>query len=91
MKTLNVTEVARNFSSVLDSLEKDQEEIILVRNHKQIARLVPEPPALDAMAVLGDLHRTLDEEAAKALLGVLAEARKGRKGRLTELRDRLRP
>jgi len=31
MKTLSVTDVARNFSAVLDALERDQEEIVLVR------------------------------------------------------------
>src|SRR5439155_8507011 len=44
MKTLSVTEVARNFRAVLDSVERDQEEIVLVRNRRQIARLVPEAP-----------------------------------------------
>jgi prevent-host-death family protein len=44
MKTLSVTEVARNFRKVLDAVEHDQEEILLVRNRKQVARLVPEAP-----------------------------------------------
>ena len=35
MKTLSVTDVARNFSAVLDALERDQEEIVLVRNQRQ--------------------------------------------------------
>ena len=87
MKILNVTEVARNFSSVLDQVEKNQEEIILVRNHRQIARLIPEPPAQDALSVLGDLHRTLDDETAEALAAAVAQARKGKKGKLTELRN----
>jgi len=78
MKTLNVTEVARNFSSVLDQVEKNQEEIILVRNHRQIARLIPEPPAQDALSVLGDLHRTLDDETAEALAAAVAQARRNR-------------
>ncbi|PYR67973.1 MAG: type II toxin-antitoxin system Phd/YefM family antitoxin, partial [Acidobacteria bacterium] len=38
MKTLSVTEVARNFSAVIDEVERDQEEIVLVRNHRQVAR-----------------------------------------------------
>ena len=87
MKTLSVTHVARNFSSVLDAVEKDQEEIVLVRNHRQIARLIPEPPAQSALAVLGDLHRTLDDETADALRAAVVKARKGRKGRINELRD----
>ena len=31
MKTLTVTEVARNFSAVMDGVESEQEEIVLVR------------------------------------------------------------
>ena len=64
MKTLTVTEVARNFSAVMDGVESDQEEIVLVRNHKPIARLVPEPQAQNALEVLGDLYRTLDDHTA---------------------------
>ena len=44
MKTLSVTKVARNFSAVMDDLERDQEEVVLMRNQKPIARLVPESP-----------------------------------------------
>jgi hypothetical protein len=55
MKVLSVTDVARNFSSVLDPLERDQQEIVVVRNQRRIARLVPEPVRQDALSVLGDL------------------------------------
>jgi hypothetical protein len=55
MKTLSVTEVARNFSAVLDSVERKQEEIVLVRNRREVARLVPEPQRQDALEVFGDL------------------------------------
>ena len=55
MKTLTVTEVSRNFSAVMDGIESEQEEIVVVRNHRPIARLVPEPPAQNALEVLGDL------------------------------------
>ena len=54
MKTLSVTEVARNFSAVLDGVEREQEEVVLVRNRRQIARLIPEPRAQTAPQVLGD-------------------------------------
>ena len=87
MKTLSVTDVARNFSAVLDALERDQEEIILVRNQRHIARLVPEAPRQDALSVFGDLYRTLDDETADALSAGIASHRKGRRGRVTELRD----
>jgi antitoxin (DNA-binding transcriptional repressor) of toxin-antitoxin stability system len=48
MKTLSATYVARNFSAVLDAVERDHEEIVLVRNQRQVARLMPEAPRQDA-------------------------------------------
>jgi PHD/YefM family antitoxin component YafN of YafNO toxin-antitoxin module len=87
MKTLSVTEVARNFSAVVDTVERDQEEIVLVRNRRQVARLVPEAPRQDAMEVFGDLYRTLDEKAAKALSDAVSSGRKGRRGRVSELKN----
>lgn len=84
---LTVTEVARNFSAVLDKVERRQEEVVLVRNRRQIARLVPEPPARNALEVLGDLYRTLDEGTADALAAAIGEAKKGKRGTLGELRD----
>ena len=62
MKTLNITEVSRNFSSVMAAVEAGQEEVLLVRNHKPVARLVPEPAPQDALAVFGDICGALDAE-----------------------------
>lgn len=87
MKRLSATDVARNFSAVLDALERDQEEIILVRNQRQVARLVPEAPRQDALTVFGDLYRTLDDETADALSAGVAAQRKSRRGRAAELRN----
>ena len=80
MKTLTVTEVARHFSAVMDEMERDQEEIILVRKHKTIARLVPEPAEQSALEVLGDLYRTLDDSTADAFARAIGLAR-NRKGK----------
>ena len=87
MKTLSVTEVARNFSAVLDDVEREQEEVVLVRNRRQIARLIPEPPAQTALEVLGDLYRTLDDSTADALAAAIGGAKKGRRWTLEELRN----
>lgn len=87
MKTLSVTEVARNFSAVLDSVERKQEEIVLVRNRRQVARLVPEPPHQDALEVFGDLFRTLDDATAEALTRAISTGRKSRRGRVSELKN----
>lgn len=87
MKTLSVTDVARNFRKIIDAVEHDQEEIVLVRNRKQVARLVPERPAQNALEVFGDLYRTLDDRAAKALSAAVSSLRRSRRGRVSELRN----
>jgi antitoxin (DNA-binding transcriptional repressor) of toxin-antitoxin stability system len=87
MKTLTVTEVARNFSAVMDRLEVEQEEVVLIRNNKAIARLVPEPPAQNALEVLGDLYRMLDDETADALVAATNSRKKSKRGKLNELRN----
>ena len=87
MKTLSVTDVARNFSAVLDAVERDQEEVVLVRNQRHVARLVPEAPRQDALSVFGDLYRMLDDQTAEALSAAIASNRKSRRGRVAELRD----
>jgi len=87
MKILSATQVARNFRTVLDALERDQEDIVVVRNDRTIARLVPEPPQHDALSVFGDLYRTLDDATADALTTAIRSRRKGRRGRVSELRQ----
>ena len=87
MKTLTVTDAARNFSAVMDGVEANQEEIVLVRNRKPIARLVPEPAMQDALEVFGDLCGTLDDETGEALGKAIRDARKGARGTLSELRN----
>jgi prevent-host-death family protein len=87
VKTLSVTDVARDFSAVLDAVERDQEEVVLVRNQRHVARLVPEAPRQDALSVFGDLYRMLDDQTAEALSAAIASTRKSRRGRVAELRD----
>ena len=87
MSTLTVTTVARSFSAVLDRVERDQEEIILVRRGRTIARLVPESGSQNALEIFGDLYRTLDDKTANALAATISRTRKGAGGTLDGLRD----
>ena len=80
-------QVARHFSAVLDAVEREQQEIVLVRNQRYVARLVPEAPPQDALRVFGDLYRTIDEPTAEALAAATASSRKSRRGRVAELRN----
>jgi prevent-host-death family protein len=45
MKTVNATEVARNFSEVLDGVEHRHQTYVVTRGGKPIARITPVPSA----------------------------------------------
>ena len=65
MKTITATELARNLSEVLDRLVKDGEEVLIERNRKQVAKLLPVPGMRTALEALADLYRTLPDGAAE--------------------------
>ena len=87
MKTLTIAEAARTFADLMDELERDQEEIAVVRGDQPIARLVPEPPRANALAVLGDLYATLDDQTGKALQKAVTKVRKSKNQKLNGLRN----
>ena len=64
MKTVTATELARNLRTILDRLAIEGEEIVIERNHRQVARLVPSPGRQTAFEAMADLYRTLPEDAA---------------------------
>lgn len=64
MKTITATELARNLRQVLDRLATDGEEIVVERNHREIARIVPGPCHQTALEAMSDLYRALSPEAA---------------------------
>jgi antitoxin (DNA-binding transcriptional repressor) of toxin-antitoxin stability system len=79
VKTLSVTQVSRHFREVIDSVEFEQEEIVIMRKGKAAARLVPETQSRNALEVFGDLYRTLDDETAEALSATRVIDRKNRR------------
>jgi antitoxin (DNA-binding transcriptional repressor) of toxin-antitoxin stability system len=64
MKTITATELARNLRRVLDRVVADGEEVVIERNHEQIARLVAGPGRQNALEAMADLYRTLPEDVA---------------------------
>ena len=64
MKTITATELARNLRRVLDRLVIEGEEIVIERNHQQVAHLRPGPARQTALEAMADLYRTLPEDAA---------------------------
>lgn len=89
MKRLSVTYVARNFSAVLAAVERDQEEIVLVRKRRQVARVIPEAPRQTALEIFGDLCRTTGVEGGDALTAAIAAQRRRHRGCVSELRNPL--
>lgn len=84
---MTVTEMARNFSRTLDEIEHSSEEVVLLRNGRRVARVIPEAVELDALQVFGDLYRTMDDATAESLQAHLRSERKKKSGRLAELRN----
>ena len=68
MQTMSATEVARNLSRLLDSLEHGGEEIVVMRNKHPVAKLVPGAARMTAIEALGDIFATLDDSEGGAWL-----------------------
>jgi antitoxin (DNA-binding transcriptional repressor) of toxin-antitoxin stability system len=64
VKTITTTELARNLRQVIDRLAVEGEEIVIERNRRQVARLVPGLHHQTALEAMADLYRTLPAEAA---------------------------
>lgn len=60
MQAVTATEFARNFSQMLDQVEHQGVTISIVRNHKQVAAVVPQLLRQTAMEAFGDLYRPLN-------------------------------
>lgn len=68
MKTLTDSDLARDLASVLDGLEREGEEVVILRNNRPIGRLVPEPRGMTVREAFGDLCGILTDEEGEALL-----------------------
>jgi antitoxin (DNA-binding transcriptional repressor) of toxin-antitoxin stability system len=63
MRTVTATELARNFKEMFDLVEFHGEELMVIRNNHQIARIVPGPAKMNALEAMSDLYRTLPDDA----------------------------
>ena len=89
MKVLSYDALARNFPKLWAEIECAGEEVVIRRDHRRVASIVPEAPALTALNVFGDLYGVLGEAAGSILARNLAGIRNGKRRRLTlgELRN----
>lgn len=84
MRTVTATELARNFRSMFDQVEFKHEELIVIRNNHEVARIIPGPATMTALEAMADLYRTLPEEAARDWLD---DSRRTEKWLQDEVRD----
>lgn len=84
MSTVTATELARNFRTMLDRVEFKHEQLIVIRNNHEVARIVPGPATMTALDAMSDIYNTLHEESAREWL---KDSRKAGKDDLGKVRD----
>ena len=84
MRTVTATELARNFREMLDKVEFKREELVVVRNNHEVARIIPGPATMTALEAMADIYRTLPEEAAR---GWLEDTHQAKEHLSDEVRD----
>ena len=68
MTTMTASDFARNISRVLDRMEHGGKEIVIVRNHRPVARLFPGASEVKALDAFSDLFGVLPEKEGEAWL-----------------------
>ena len=84
MRTITATELARNFRAMFDQVEFKHEELVVVRNNHEVARIIPGPATMTALEAMADLYRTLPDETAS---GWLNDSRSAAEHLTDEVRD----
>lgn len=77
MKTVTATELDRNFKEMFDLVEFHGEELTVVRNNHQVARIVPGPATMTVLEAMSDLYRTLPDDAGAGWLQDIGENQAG--------------
>ena len=84
MLQITATELARKFKQMMNLVEFKGEELIIVRNNHQVARIIPGPATMTALEAMSDLYRTLPEDAGATWM---KDCREGAVADLSEVRD----
>ncbi len=84
MHTVTATELSRNFRVMLDKVEFKHEELIVVRNNHEVARIIPGPATMTALEAMTDIYGILSEDAA---VDWLDDSRRTERGLNVEVRD----
>jgi antitoxin (DNA-binding transcriptional repressor) of toxin-antitoxin stability system len=84
MLQITATKLARKFKQMMNLVEFQGEELIIVRNNRQVAKIIPGPATMTALEAMSDLYRTLTEDAGATWI---KDSREGAAADLSEVRD----
>jgi antitoxin (DNA-binding transcriptional repressor) of toxin-antitoxin stability system len=84
MLQITATELSRNFKQMMNLVEFQGEELIIIRNNHQVAKIIPGPAVMTALEAMSDLYRTLPDDAGG---GWIDESRGAAMDTLPSLRD----
>ena len=84
MLQITATELARKFKQMMNLVEFQGEELIIVRNNHQVAKIIPGPATMTALEAMSDLYRTLPDDAGAEWV---SDSREGTTDNLTNLHD----
>ena len=84
MKQVTATEFVRKFKQMMNLVEFQGEELIIVRNNHQVAKITPGQTTMTALEAMSDLYRTLPDDAGATWE---KDSREGAPGNLSEARD----
>jgi antitoxin (DNA-binding transcriptional repressor) of toxin-antitoxin stability system len=84
MLQITATELARKFKQMMNLVEFQGEELIIIRNNHQVAKIVPGPATMTALDAMSDLYRTLPDDAGAEWV---SDSREGGMDSLINLRD----
>jgi len=65
---VTLDELSRSLRRILEDAERSGEEVVIVRDDRAVARLLPETPAMTAREFFGDLPGMLTAEEGEAWL-----------------------
>ena len=84
MLQITATELSRKFKQMMNLVEFQGEELIIIRNNHQVAKIIPGPATMTALEAMSDIYRTLPEDAGATWV---SDSREGAIDSLNNLRD----
>ena len=70
MLQITATELARNFKQMMNLVEFQGEELLIIRNNYQVAKIIPGSARMTAIEAMSDLYRILTDDAGAAWASV---------------------